>query len=250
MKRSHLILSLALVTATSIGCKHDKEGVKVVDGLPVSANQTVIPANAVQHLMLLRKQSLRTIVQVLNKTTQSAPTYPELSGGPTYNFTITDERLGTATYSITFRDGTNATIDPVGTQSSSSTVKSIVVTASGVSTLFPTYSESSTLTLDVQGDVNSPLRSLGDWDFQTAGATYDIDFTMNTPGRVNVEGMRDGAIFGTGTGPGGAISMTLSVSNDHSADGPISWEGQEGGLHISPDGDGFLTTRDSRILIN
>ncbi len=237
------------------GCKKDTPQNKFIDPLPLRAGEVVVPAYAAQDMMLIRKNLMRTAIHILNRTTTLNPSYPELQGGgPDYTFDIRDAKSDFhATYTIRFFDENNTQVNPVSAQSSSSTVKTVTLEASagGGTSRFPTLTDSVTLTLQTTNYTQTtPVHLTG--NMTLANSDYNVPFAFPSPGcRVNTEGLRDGAISVTGgSGPNGPVTMSLSVSNDHSIDGQITWEGKEGGLHISDSGAGFILTPDARIPLN
>jgi hypothetical protein len=251
-----LTLLLALAGFALAGCKHDREPNKIVDGLPFKVEETVMPAYAVQHLILLTKDSLRSAVTVLNKTSILNANYSDVTNisSNTYQFSLSNVRYGTAVFTIQFFDEAGAGLDPILNQVSSATIKSMALNVtSGSSSLF-TYTATSLLTLDIAGDVSSTLRSTGTYTFTGQGAAtgYSVAFVQPAPGsRTAFEGFKDGAFTATGNGPAGigTVSMNLAVSSNHGLGGSLTWEGQSGGIQLENNGTGFVITSQARIPI-
>ena len=245
-----LVLSVILSNYTS--CKKKEEPNKIIDGLPVNSSQKVVPAQAAQQLLLLKRDSLNIIVPVINKLGLANQSFTELSGPDSqsrYSFQITDNSYGTATFTLQFRNSSNAIIDPIKTQTSTTTLNSVVVTGTGNSSKF-SYSENLTITLETVGKANSKKFLTGTSNFNGSGTS--VTFTFPAPGaESSFQGLIGGGVTGSGTGAGGeATTLSLSFASNHEADGAIAWEGQQGGIHFAEDGKGYIVTNEARLLID
>ena len=254
-----IILIASLMTLTVLGCKRDNEPNKIIDTLPVTGVQTCVPAQIGQGWFALKRDLLRVLISVINRTqllNASFPnSYPELTrvgaaGAGTYTFQTTDRHYGTALFTIQFLDSTPAPIDPVSTFASSSTLKSVSigVTVSGFAPFSGT--ENLELYLETAGLLDSPRRIVGTSHFN--GPTDSMAFALPFPGaRGAYEGLVDGEVTATGTGPGGQpITLSLAFSSDHTANGPLTWEGQTGGIHFEPIATGYVITNSYRLLLD
>lgn len=248
-----IIFSFVFLSLGLVACKNNREPNKIIDGLPFRVEETVIPAYAIQELMLLTRDNIRQTITILNKTSVINNTYSEVVNvsSNTYQFHVSNSHYGDATITIQFFDATGVALDPIATQTSSATIKSVTIAATGSSQLF-TYTETSALTLDIAGDISSTIRSTGTFTFTgvSSAAGYSLTILQSSPGsRTALDGFRDGTLTASGTGPSAPITMNLNITSDHSIDGNLTWEGQSGGMHISNNGTGFVVTAQSRVPI-
>ncbi len=247
MKRAFLLM---LLTATTLGCRKDREPNKIIDGLPLKVTEVVLPAYALQQLTLFKRDNIRSIITTINKTSIANPDFSDLTNisSNTYRFSLTEARYGTAQVTIRFYDGTGAGIDPIITRSSTSTIKSVSINTSGTSGLF-TYSESGSITLDTAGNINSTMRSTGTFTF--TGSDHVLNFSIGNPARTTIDGFRDGFLSATGSrlSNGDPVTMAIGLNSDQSANGTLTWDGQQGSIHIGTNGTGFIITSQARIPI-
>jgi len=193
---------------------------------------------------------MNAIVPVINRVGVSGALFDELTGpdvNSIYSFQTAEKHFGSATFRFQFKDPSGAVIDPLQTQTSSTTIKTVEVTATGQSSRF-TYSESLVITMEVAGDSESEKRVTGSATFNGLG--YSLTYTFPAPGLVTTfRGFTSGLVTASGTGLGLPTSASLAYSSDHSADGTIVWEGDQGGIHIKDNGEIAIVTKNSRILI-
>lgn len=244
------LFAIALVSLSLAACKKDRVANKIIDGVPLHVEETVLPAHALQQYMLYKRDSLRVIMIILNKTSISDSIFPELTSPP-YQFTVSERHYGSVTVTLQFYDGSGNAIDPIAAPSSTSTLKSVSISAAtnGSNGLF-TFTEAGGVVLSIQGDVTSPVHSTGTITFSGSGYA-PLTFSLTSPGaRTAIEGFREGNLTATGSGPNGSTpSLTLTLGNDHSASGAISWEGQQGSVFVGSNGLGFVVTNQARIPI-
>ena len=248
MKKLGLLILAGVILA---GCHRRNEPNKILDGQPVGSFELVIPAEAARQFYLLKRDMLRTVVPVINKFATTNPVYPELTpvGGSKYSFTSAEKHYGSATFTLEFRSDTNATIDPVGVQGSSTSVKSVIVTGTAASSLFPTITENLTLVLDSSGVVTSTMRLSGTTSM--TGSGYSLTFNFDPAGsKANFDGLTDNQVTASGSGgtPPATAALLLRFTTDRNANGSIAWEGRTGGIHIESDGSGYVSTLEKRIL--
>ena len=246
------IAGMTILLLGIVGCKKSEEPTKIIDALPLKTDEVIYPANAVQQMQLLRIQGLRIIVTGLNQLLLTPPAITQLQQAcPNYTFSLNDSHFGSASYTVQFQDSSNSALCPVET--STSTLKFITISGSGNSSLF-SYTDTSLLTLDTVGNINSPIHLTGNTSFTGTGAAaaYSIPFTISSPGsRVNLEGLRDGTITVNGTGVGGSLlTMSLRPDSNHNLNGDLSWDGQQGQIHVNTSGTGFVVTNNARVPIN
>ena len=252
MKKLVLIfLGVSFLTCLS-SCKRKKEPNKILDGFANDTTQTVIPAQAIQQFLLLKKDTLKVIVPVLNKLTAVNSHYDELSSTTpsVYNFQLSNSHYGTATVGFRFWNESNVIIDPIQTQISSSSVRAIQLWLAGGSALFPSYDESFWLSLGTTGDPTSTKYLMGDSHF--SGSNHTLTFSIAAPGsRAAFEGLIDSGFTASGTGIGGqTVTANMFYSADHNTNGTLNWEGRSGNIHMDDRGNGFIITDQTRLFIN
>lgn len=255
MRKSLLIIACAgLILA---GCKRDEERRKIINPLPVNASVVVNPASAVQQYHLLQRDSVGLVVSIVKRLAFSTYGYDELTrvGGAApyqYQFTRTNVKYGNATWTLTFKDGSNNQIDPIDNNASSTTIKSVDIAVNGTSGQY-SYNNTLTITLETAGFLDSVYRLTGVLTLAGVGSVPDVvSFTPTSTGLVcNSFGLIGGSLDISGTGPGGsATSGGLAYETSHEANGTLNWEGNQAGLHMREDGQILLVTSDSRILID
>lgn len=249
--KNHFLLSLLMLFPVVTGCRHNQVDNKIVDGLPLNTNRAVLPAAALQQLLLFKRDNIRVTVTAINKTSIANPTYPELTnvGGNVYQFQISEKHYGTATVRIQFFDASGVSIDPIANQSSTATFKTVTINTNGSSGMF-TYTEAGAITLDTAGDVTSTMHSTGTFSFNGSG--YSINSNILAPGaRTSVDGFRDGTLTGAGTNltSGAPVTMSIGLNNNQSANGSLAWDGEKGGVEFDNTGLGFVITSTTRIPI-
>ncbi len=248
MKRAALLL-IAVVSLAS--CERKREPNKVLDGYVVGTQEVVIPAEAARQYFLLKRDMLGIVVPVINKFGRTNADFSELTGpvASKYSFTVHETHYGAVTYTLEFKDDTSATFDPVSMRSSSTTLKSVIITGTGGSAVFPTITENLTLVLESSGVVTSTLRLNG--NSTLSGSGYALTFGLNPGGsRCVFEGLTDGSASASGTGgtPPATSAINLGFSTDRNANGSISWEGRDGGIHIENSGSGYVSSPGGRIF--
>jgi len=249
MKRLGLLL-IALVALA--GCERKREPNKILDGYVVGSSEVIIPAEGARQFFLLKRDLLRVVVPVINKLSLATSDFSELSGpvAMKYSFQVSEKHYGTATFTLEFKDDVNATFDPIAVRGSSTTIKSVVVTGVGASALFPSISENLSLVLESSGVVTSTLRLNGTSVF--SGSGYTLNFGFNPGGSKGVfEGITDGSASASGTGgtPPATASINLGFTTDRNANGSITWEGRDGGIHLDENGSGYVSTAAGRIFL-
>lgn len=243
-KNQSLILIILFFSLT-IGCHKDTETNKILDTLPVNTSISVLPAKAHQESILIQKNMAQILVPVINRLGETGLTFPNLSGPDgslRYSFTVSENHYGTATFLIQFRDNINSVIDPITSLTSTTTLNNVLITFTGASDRF-SYTGSWVLTLETSGTVTSTKRLTGTTTF--TGSSYTINFSLPSPGiTCTFEGLTRGTLSSTGTGgpSSTATSSLISFSTDHTSNGSLAWEGNSGGLHLNPNGTGFITT--------
>lgn len=248
MKRIFLIL---VACAALNACEKKKEPNKILDGLPVNTEEVVPLGQATQEIHVMTQDALNTIVTAMNRLSQTSPSFSDLTnvGFGQYQFTRSGSRYGSATFTITFKDGVGATIDPIANTASTSTFKSVDVTGTGSSSRFSYTIGTWTITLLTEGVPTSDKTLAGPTTFTSAAPSYTINYTY-TSAEATFEGVTDGTLSATGTGPSAPITLTVTYASDRVVNGTLTWEGQSGGIHLASNGTGFIVTDTSRLLLN
>ncbi len=249
MKRFWLI-GFVFVTAGFSACKREQEPNKILDPLPIKSDITSLPAQVGQGWFLMKRDCMKVLVPVMNRTTLTNSTFPELTGPDAqsrYTFTTSERHYGTATFTIQFKDAGNNTIDPIQMQSSTAIIKSVLITDNGGNSKF-TLSENLTLTLDLAGIVDSDKRLTGTSNFSSSNLS--LNFAFNGVGaKTTFDGLTDGSASASGTFDGQPTTLNLSFYADHTANGNITWSGISGGLHYTETGTGYIVTNEFRLLL-
>ena len=258
MKRSILLILVFSALAVS-GCQKKTTSSKIMDSFPVNTLETVIPSKTAQEWFLLNRDLASSLVSFLYRTQNYIPpVYPELTplGGFQYRFLLSNNRYGNASMTIQFCAGPNNPVDPT-VLSSSITITEVDVTGlSGTSPDF-SYTESAPITLFIQtaGNLSSLLSLAGAITFTgiNSGAGYSMVFTndlSNSPGiSCSNNGLIGGRVNASGTGPTALTTLSLSFDIKHNAFGPVTWEGNQGEIHMNSTGTGILITSQTRIPI-
>jgi hypothetical protein len=243
---------LVLCAIAAVGCRRDREPNKILDGYITGTTEVIPPAQAAQQYTLLQRDMLRVVIPVIHKLERTDSSFGELTGpvGSKYSFNTTEKHYGNAAFTIEFKDDFGATIDPITTRTSTTTLKSVIVTGTAHSPAFDPINETMTLVLASSGVASSTIRMTGNATF--TGSSYSLTFTIDSAGNNAIfEGLTDGTVTASGTGgtPPATASLTFGYSTDRTANGQITWEGREGGLHIEPNGSGFVAESTGRILL-
>ncbi len=252
MKMDRLFIVITLMSAAFVGCKHDPEKNKVVDSLPIHMNESCPPAQISQAWFALKRDMLALLVPVVNRLGLTGSTYPELTsdGNMQYSFRLQNRHYGNATYTIEFKNSTGGTIDPITdpTHTSSTTLKSILI--NGVGTISSTnYKEELTLDLDTLGDTSGNKHLYGTSLFNDG--SYSITFTFVSGGApCTYQGMTDGRVDATGTGPGAPVTLMMMFYPEHTANGSVAWEGNSGNMHFEENATGFVITDQYRLPLD
>lgn len=252
IRKSLLFVSISIGLCSFLSCKREREPNKIIDGLPINSTETVVPAQMAQQFFLLIRDGLNEIVPVFNRLgrVDPPPDFSELTpvGSNVYEFSVTEKHYGSVTFKINFKDTSGNSIDPIANNTSTMTVRSVHITASGTSSLF-TYSQDLVLTLETAGLLSSDKRLTGNSTF--TGATDAVTFTFVPPGSNSTfQGLTNGMVLGSGSGPSNQnISITLTFSSNHEADGQIAWLGREAAIHFLDNGVGYVATKESRTII-
>jgi hypothetical protein len=260
MKKFNIPIRMAVVMLMLAGMgacqKREETSNKLIDGLPVETDQTVVPMLALQQLHVLSHYGGSQIVQIINGLGLDNPVFPQLDGpdaNKKYRLTLVEAHFGTAEFVIEFLDssGTNA-IDPI-IQRTTETLKYVDVDVSGYSDKF-VHTQHYRITLEIEGDTNSK-KIITDQAGQTnsevgSGINYTYSFVF--PGlRCNYEGLLSGHMTGSGTGTdGNPINVVMVYSSNYDADGTLDWELQSGTMKLKHDGDAILVTNTSRIVFD
>ena len=234
-------------------CERKREPNKILDGYTAGIVEVVVPGNAAQQYVVLKRDILRVAVSVVNRLQQENALFPELSGPSAgkYAFSSTERHYGTANFTIEFFNDTGSQIDPIAVRSSSNTLKSFILTTAAASNEFPTITETLTVVLESSGVVTSRLRMTGSSVF--TGSSYSLTFNIDPSGCKTIyEALTDGSVTATGTGgtPPATATINLAFSSDHAVNGSMSWEGREAGLHIETNGSGLIVAPEGRILLD
>jgi len=258
MKKNLLGLAIFLAGAFSItSCKQDAIHRKIVDGLPINADETVIPGLAIQEFHLVIRDAMSVIVPALNRIGTSEPRLPGLSGpvNDTYSFNIADKHYRTAHVVIQFQDqsGTKISPDPISVAGSTINVASVGITIIGSSDLFGFTSVGPahlTLKLTSIGVPTSNKSLIGNMNFNGQG--YNFVFAMVAPGlAAGFQGVFGGGLSGSGTGPTFLpFSARLTYASDLSVDGTLIWENRSGGIHLVSNGSGIVTTDKEKFILD
>jgi hypothetical protein len=246
-----LAVALIFLSLFAVGCKHDREPNKIIDGTQIDLTVTVFPAQAAQQFVLLNQASMETAITVINRLALENPSFGELTGpdgSSRYSYTRTDARFGTATFFMQFRDINGAVIDPISNRTSTATLAAVGLTGNGTSPLF-TYSQAQLITLLTPGVPTSDKKVRGFTRFNGSGIT-DLDFTIIDGGLNAVpEGLFNGNVSAAGTGPTQPITMNFSYDFNYNVSGNIAWEGNSGLIHVERLGSGFVSTAIARYII-
>ncbi len=246
------LLITAIFAAGLLGCRRDSPARKLLDGAPAGSALIALPVDAVQAFHLLERQMLSVLVAVTKRTSTLNPTYPDVTaqGGGVYRFTTTNERYGQATFDFTFRDGSNTIIDPISSQSSTTSIKSIDIAATSGGFPFTSGVDANlTLTLDILGDVYSTMYLTG--DYTLSGSTIAVTFTLAAPGGVSTfAGLAGGTLQIAGSDAAGSISGTVSVNTAHEYNGSLTWNGETGQVHVKDNGQAFVLLNNERYFFD
>ncbi|MCB4756687.1 MAG: hypothetical protein LHV69_06600 [Elusimicrobia bacterium] len=249
------VIALFILAGFAASCKRDYVADKIVGDFPVNNDTAVVPARATQNFFLLKRDLLNTLVPVISRLVLTTRSFPELTGPDNlsrYTFQRGESHYGSATFTIQFLDATNAVIDPISVQSSTTTLSKVNVSVIGTSNQY-SYSESLVLTLAIAGDVGSEKRLTGTSVLtDQSGGGYNVSFTLPSPGAMGIfGGLTDGIASGTGTDVAGRpISISLTFNSHLEANGPLTWDGKEGSIHFAESGTGFVVTTQARILVD
>ncbi len=244
-------LFAALLLASVSACRREKEPNKIVDSLSLDTTQAVIPANAAQQMLVLKRDSMNIIIPVIARLGIAGAQFSELTrtGFGQYTFPGAERHYGNATFTLQFKNTAGAPIDPIQNQGSTTTLKSVSVTTQGSSSLFNPYSENLVLTLDIAGDFGSVIRLTGTSSF--TGGGYTVTLTFPGGAVTTFQGLKSGSVTGSGTGPTGlSVALALSIRASQQLEGSINWEGQTGSLHMEDSGKGYVITGQSRFFID
>ncbi|MCG3205447.1 MAG: hypothetical protein KCHDKBKB_02168 [Elusimicrobia bacterium] len=244
---------LALLGGGLLSCQKKDEPNKILDPLPLNSTQTCVPGQLGQAWFVMKRDCLKVLIPVINLTTIPNSSFPQVSGPDAmsqYTFQTSGDRYGTATYTIRFYNESGVVIDPILTNTSTSTLKSITVQVVGGSSKV-TYTEALTLTFETAGLLSSHLRLTGTSSISDNPVTNTLNFTFSLPGpRVAFEGLIDGEVTATGTGPNSqTTALNLTFYADHTANGSIAWEDLSGGIHYQDNGVGYVVTNLFRLLL-
>ena len=242
------IAGVVACVAIAAGCKHKNEPNKILDGLPANPTVEVVPAQAAQQWVLLKRDMVNTLVPAVNKFANPSLGWGELGspdGSLRYTYRTTNSRYGSATFQIQFHDQ-NGTPIPAAV-SSSTTLKSVSITANAQSSMF-TFSE--TLNLDVRTFGSSDSIMLLTGNSTVNGSNYSLTFSLPGSGAKCVfQGLSGGLAFVSGNGNGAPCNMTLNFQPNLDTSGTINWEGQSGTLRININGSGFVATNQERFFL-
>jgi hypothetical protein len=249
---------LVLVIAAGLGaCRRDSDQNKLVDGVPINVTATVVPAQASQQYLFLKRDLLIFTIPVINKLINADSTFPELidAGGGNYQVHDTDIHYGDATFTIAFQDINGATIDPIAVRSSSNSLAAVTVNITGSSPLF-TYTETGKVTLGLPGvlDATSIRYYTGTAAFTGVGQAngYTLNFNVSQQATAVFQGLTTGQVTVTGSGgtPTAPANVVFYFAQNRNIDGTLSWEGQSGTFHVDVTGPGYVITPAKRIILD
>lgn len=258
MNRRHLILA-AMALAIAGGCKRKQEPNKFIDPQPITSVSTCVPAQITQGWFFLKRDLLRVLVSVTNRSILLSTTYPanypELDrlGTGNYRFQTSERHYGQAVFTVQYLDANSVAIDPINDKASTATIKSVDISVSITGSNLFTGNETLSLTFenaDTVGIPDSTKRLRGTSTFN--GSSYTpITFTIGSAGaRGEFEGLVDGKVTAAGNGPGGApATLTMDFFSDHTGSGQVQWEDSQGGIHIGENGSGYVITNMYRLLL-
>ena len=117
-----------------------------------------------------------------------------------------------------------------------------------ISSAFTTITENLLLSLDTVGFVAGPYHVTGTSEFD--GSSYSILYTLDPAGVVaTATGILNGHASSVSlSGSPKTTSSALTFGEVSDVSGILKYEDQTDGIHVSPNGSGYLTTSDSRIL--
>lgn len=244
--KKYLVLISCLIFVFA-GCHRKDEPNKIIDGSIVTVNGTNEVAKVTKAMFLLKRDTVGVMVPIINRLTQPTIGFAPLVGPGVYTFPLTNPSYGTVSVSLTFKDASGATIDPIAAQSSTSSLKSVQLSVTGSSPY--TISESLVLTLDTAGDTTSKKSLAGTSSFSGNGVS--VNFTIPSPGAESTfQGLDSGRVTGSGTGSdSNPISVNLQFGDGFNADGAIHWSNQDGQIHMNADGTGYIYTNQTRLLL-
>ncbi|MBV9079928.1 MAG: membrane lipoprotein lipid attachment site-containing protein [Elusimicrobia bacterium] len=251
MKKPIFAIAAVLMLAA---CRHDREPNKIIDPVPVNTSVTVVPGQALQEFVLINRDCVRILVPVLSKLQTTGQQFTELTQTSFghYTFHTSERRYGQATFIAEFQDSFGVTCDPIAVVASSQTVKQIVITETGGGSVFG-HNANLVLSIDTINTIGSPQHLYG--SMTLTGSGYTITFAIQGVAGCNAvfDGLTTGAVSATGTGgtPPAPTTINFSFATDRTANGSISWEGEQGQIHVNTDdGSGFVVTSTSRTLLD
>ncbi|MFN0117146.1 MAG: hypothetical protein ACKVQC_02480 [Elusimicrobiota bacterium] len=246
-------LFLTLCFFGFVGCKNDSVKNKIIDGLPVSSTIVIQPAQATQQFLVVHRDAAGSAISIIGRLNAVNPQYPELTGPDglgRYTLQTFSPRYTYSTVTLQFKDSNGTTINPIQTQSSSATVKSVEIGISGQSPSF-NFTSALTLTLETAGNIEANKRLSGTSQF--TNTPYTINYNLPSPGIKTIfEGFTAGQMTASGnnSATSQALTLELSFSSDRTSSGSLTWDGETGTLRFDDKGDGYVITQNQRIILN
>lgn len=230
---------LVLFSLGFLGCKRDSPLTKLVEGGPVGGAIQALPVNAVQAFHRLERDVIGFVMGITNRTSTVDPEYPELTlPGPNYSYVISGAHYGQVTINFSYQDDSNMSIDPIFAQASSETIKYVFVNLTSVGVPF-NGTGSFLLTFTEAGNFNSIIRATGTCTLTEA--SYTVVFDVPNPGAAaSFTGFSGGRINISGSGPGGAITGQITATTERELNGSLSWDGNDGQIHVKENSDTLL----------
>ena len=251
-KKSFLIFCVAPLLLTLTSCRKDHEPNKIIEGLPIDVTQTIIPGQAAQEFLLINQSMINIAIPTMNRVGRPDLPFSEVTGPDgqgRYTFTTIDTRFGAPIFFMTFHNTDGSLVDLTNPLVSTNTVSFASVTGSGVSKLF-SYSLNVDIVVATPGITTTDKTIRGNYHFDGAGYVLDFRFA-GTGAPVTYLGMIGGQLYAAGTGgPQNApAAISLNFDSSYDGNGSISWEGQQGTIHVGTEGKGYIATSTSRVFI-
>ncbi len=245
--RTFILVGIMAVFVNS--CRKESVHHKIMEGLPINTEETIIPGQAIQEFHLLMQDAYGKVSSVLNRLGTDDADYSDLTGpsGLWFSFVVTNSHYGLATVEMRFEDATDTPFNPI-VGGSTSAVKFVDVKIAGNSDRFSFSQTNGKVLLETVGITTSKKYTSG--SIAVNGQGYSMTFTLAGSGLLTTyQGFYSGELSETGTGPGGSgLAGQFVYTIDHDIDGDLTWGDRSGGVHFFADGRGFINSDNEKFL--